>query len=274
MQQRVFLKFCPRVDALQIKQVVVVVIPPTASLHDDFLLLLFLLLGYGAQDVLQLVLGDLLAQLARPGQHDEAVLDVGGARFLDHADTAQTVGGLGEEDLGENGLAGLGFANTGVVVRTGPRRVLGSRRGQGAAAERTVASLPASPLRHCRLGRRRSAGGAGPDGPCESAGGQRAVSGGRAVGRGGTSSRSASDIAICGRCGWCWRGARLRYGAHNGRTGEGARRGPALGAPTAGHASKIAQPRVPWLRVARWLAGWLNCAASQHATGTPAAATA
>jgi hypothetical protein len=46
-----------------------------------------LLLGHGAEDVLELSLGDLLSELTTACQHDQSVLDVFGTRCLDEADT-------------------------------------------------------------------------------------------------------------------------------------------------------------------------------------------
>lgn len=71
-----------------VQQVLQVVIIPTSlsSGHLDSLFL-FLLLGHGAEDVLELSLGDLLSELTTACQHDQSVLDVFGTRCLDKADT-------------------------------------------------------------------------------------------------------------------------------------------------------------------------------------------
>ena len=61
--------------------------------------------GERVEHVLELVLGDLLAQLAGAGQGDEAVLNIGRALLLDEADAAQSVLGLGVQDLVQDGLA-------------------------------------------------------------------------------------------------------------------------------------------------------------------------
>ena len=65
------------------KQVVqiAIIVPPASfpSRHDNALLLLLLLLGHGAQQLLELFFGDFLAQLAGSCERYQAVLDVGGA---------------------------------------------------------------------------------------------------------------------------------------------------------------------------------------------------
>lgn len=96
------------------------------------------------------------------------------------------------------------------------------RAGGGAKGRRaepwkrfTVASPPGSLLRHCRRSRRRSAGGAGPDGPCESAGGARVS--GLFQGRGERRAAPLRDLrqtlqpAGCagGACWWLRGGLRL-----------------------------------------------------------------
>ena len=98
----------------QIIQIVIVPAAAAAAIDHNLTLLLLLLLGDGAQQLLELVLGDLLAQLARAGEHDEAVLNVCGARLLDEADAAEAVGGFGGEDLGEDRGALVGCGGEGV----------------------------------------------------------------------------------------------------------------------------------------------------------------
>jgi hypothetical protein len=85
----------------QIQQVIIIVPSsfPTVDHNLVFLLVLALVLGNSVQELFKLVLGDLLAQLARLGQHDQAVFDIRGPGFLHKANAAQTVGGFGLEDL-------------------------------------------------------------------------------------------------------------------------------------------------------------------------------
>lgn len=59
------------------------------------------------QHVLELVLRDLAAQLARLGEHQQAVLDGRGALLLDEADARKTVRCIGLENLVEEVLAGF-----------------------------------------------------------------------------------------------------------------------------------------------------------------------
>lgn len=91
----------------QIQQIIILIIPPLPS--TDHNLLLLLILSHGGQEFLQLSLGDLLPQLARPRQRDQPVLDVGRARLLDESDAAQSVRGLGVQDLVQDRLAGFGL---------------------------------------------------------------------------------------------------------------------------------------------------------------------
>lgn len=81
----------------KIKQIVVVVGPALSPADDDLLLLL--LVGHGVEELLELLLGHFLSQLARLRQHDQSVLHLGRARFLDHPDATQSVHGLGVQDL-------------------------------------------------------------------------------------------------------------------------------------------------------------------------------
>lgn len=74
------------------------------------LLILALVLGHGVQQLLELLLGNLLAQLAGLGEHDETGLDVSSAGFLDKADATQTIGGFGLEDLVQNSGAAVGYS--------------------------------------------------------------------------------------------------------------------------------------------------------------------
>lgn len=84
---------------------IIIVIPSLAPAHDN--LLLFLALRHGVEKFLELRLGDLLSQLACLGKCDESVLDVGGTRFLNETDAAQTIGGFGVKDLVEDVLASI-----------------------------------------------------------------------------------------------------------------------------------------------------------------------
>ena len=81
-------------------------------MHSDLLRLL-LLLAHSLQDRLELLLVDLLAQLAAARQHNQSTLDVFCARGFDEADAADAVGGFGLEDLREDGGADFGFAFSG-----------------------------------------------------------------------------------------------------------------------------------------------------------------
>ena len=87
-------------------QVVIVVIPHLAP--ADHNLLLLAIIRHRIQQLLELLLRDLLAQLPALREHDEPVLDLGGALLLDEADAAQPVGGFGVEDLVQDALAGFG----------------------------------------------------------------------------------------------------------------------------------------------------------------------
>lgn len=108
------------VDALETEQVVVIVVPSLATINDDLLLLV---LRHGVEEILELGLGDLLAQLARLREHDEAVLDVVGALLLDEADAAQAVGRFGVQDLVEGVLAGVVLLSEGITYVSFARRV-------------------------------------------------------------------------------------------------------------------------------------------------------
>lgn len=90
----------------------IVIIPATRfpSIDDNLLLLLLLLFRHRAQQLLQLLLCDLGPQLARLGEHDESVFDIGRARFFDEPDAAEAVSSFGSEDLSEDGVASIGFA--------------------------------------------------------------------------------------------------------------------------------------------------------------------
>lgn len=94
-----------------IEKVVIVLILPALSSSDDNLLLLARALGHGLEQLLELVLGDFFAQLPAPREHDEPVLDVGGAVLPDEPDAAQTVGGLGVQDLVQDVAAGFGLCS-------------------------------------------------------------------------------------------------------------------------------------------------------------------
>lgn len=87
----------------QIQQVIIVVVPALSPAHHNLLLLL--VVRHGRQQVLELRLRHLLPQLARLRQREEPVLDVDCALLLDESDAAETVSGLGVEDLVEHLLS-------------------------------------------------------------------------------------------------------------------------------------------------------------------------
>lgn len=91
-----------------IQEILEIVVVPAAlaSLHRD-LLRLVLLLAHGLEDLLELLLVDLLPQLAGAGQLDEPALDIVGARGFYEANPPQPIGGIGLEDLGEDRLPNL-----------------------------------------------------------------------------------------------------------------------------------------------------------------------
>lgn len=93
-----------------VKQIVQIIIVPSAfpSLYFDSFLLL-LLFGHGSEDVLELLFGDLLSQLAASCQHDQSVLDIFGAFSFDDSDSAKTICGGWFEDLRKNGCARIGW---------------------------------------------------------------------------------------------------------------------------------------------------------------------
>ncbi len=105
----------PSATSSQVQQVIIIIIPPLPPRHDNLLLLL--IVRHGVEQLLELVLGHLLAQLARLRQHDEPVLDVGRALLLDQADAPQPVGRLGLEDLVEDRLARFGCLSEGLAIR-------------------------------------------------------------------------------------------------------------------------------------------------------------
>jgi len=101
-----------------LKQIIQIIIVPSSTappIHDNLTLLLLLLLRNRTQQLLQLLFCDFCADLARAGEGDEAVFDVGGAGLFDEADAVEAVGGFGEENLGEDGGTLVGFA---LSVRT------------------------------------------------------------------------------------------------------------------------------------------------------------
>lgn len=102
---------------LQVEQIVVI-IPPLAP--TDHYLLLLPVIRHRIQELLELSLSDLLPQLTRLGQHDEPVLHLGRALFLDEPDASQPVGRLRVQDLVEDVLSLLGFLLSVVV---GKRRI-------------------------------------------------------------------------------------------------------------------------------------------------------
>ena len=93
--------------SLQIKKVVVI-IPAAFSPSDDDLvlfLLFALVLRNSIQELFELILGYFLSELACLCQHDQPVLDVECARFLDETYTTETISGCRVEDLGQDGSA-------------------------------------------------------------------------------------------------------------------------------------------------------------------------
>lgn len=97
----------PTITPSQIQQIIIVVVPTLAPVYDNFLLLL--VLCDGGQELLELSLGDLAAQLSGLRQHDESVLDVLGPLFLDEANAAEAVRCLRVKDLVEDLLSRFGF---------------------------------------------------------------------------------------------------------------------------------------------------------------------
>lgn len=98
-------------NPLQIQQIIII-IPTTFPPADNNLALLLslaLVLRNCIQQVLELLLSDLLAELACLCEHDEPALDIGGARFLDEADAVETVDGFGFEDLVEDSRAAFTY---------------------------------------------------------------------------------------------------------------------------------------------------------------------
>lgn len=106
----------------QLLQLIIVIIPPaTPPVHHNFLLLFFILFRDRAQNLLELLLRHLLPYLSGAREHDEPVLDVGGARFFDEPDPAEAVGGVGGQYLGEDvvALVRWGVLVVGLVVVVG-----------------------------------------------------------------------------------------------------------------------------------------------------------
>jgi hypothetical protein len=101
------------VPDLQIQQIIIIVVPCTLPPTDDDLFF-FLVLCHRTQELLQLVFSDLLAELPRPGKRDETILDVSCPRFFDQPYSTETICCLREEDLGEDGLPGVGWSRLGM----------------------------------------------------------------------------------------------------------------------------------------------------------------
>jgi hypothetical protein len=93
----------------QIIQIIVIPAPTSPPIYHNLTLLLLLLFGHCTQQLFQLLLGDLGAQLVGSREHYQPILYVGGARFFYQADAAEAVGGVRREDLRENALALGGF---------------------------------------------------------------------------------------------------------------------------------------------------------------------
>lgn len=102
---------CPSIDSYI--QQVIVIIPPAFAFttidHDLVLLLvLALVLRNRIQQILQLVLRDFLAELARLGEHDQTILDIHGPGLFDEANPAEAIGGGWIKDLVQDGGATFG----------------------------------------------------------------------------------------------------------------------------------------------------------------------
>jgi hypothetical protein len=87
----------------------------------NLLLLLLILLRHLPQNILQLVLRYFLPYLPRARKHDEFILNVRRATLFDEANTAETVGGVGREDLREDrgALVGCGVSDWSHGVEVG-----------------------------------------------------------------------------------------------------------------------------------------------------------
>lgn len=102
-----FLNIIKTKSSLQIQQIILILPTALSPINHKLMLLLILalILRNRIKQILQLVLRDLLAQLARLRKHDEPVFNIKGARFLDEADAVETVDGFGFEDLANDGRA-------------------------------------------------------------------------------------------------------------------------------------------------------------------------
>lgn len=89
-----------------------IAIPPASppSLNYNLAPPFLFLLAHRPQNIFQLLLGHLLADLARARKRNQSVLDVCCPGCFDEPDAAESVGGVGEEDLREDvrALVGLG----------------------------------------------------------------------------------------------------------------------------------------------------------------------
>lgn len=131
----------------QIQQVIIIIVPALSPAHNNLLLLL--VVRHSRQQVFKLSLRHLLPQLARLRQCKKPVLDVDGALLLDESDAAETVSGLGVEDLVEHLLPG--FVCLSGVSRLACFESLSSGAEDEIMNELTVSvSLrPGLKLRHC-----------------------------------------------------------------------------------------------------------------------------
>jgi len=88
-----------------------IVIIPTASppIHNNLLLLLLILLCDRAQNPLELLLADLLPDLAGAREHNEPVFYIGGARLFYETYAAEAIGCIGCEDLGKDRITLFGW---------------------------------------------------------------------------------------------------------------------------------------------------------------------
>lgn len=111
IKPNVQLKDYPAISNILVEQVVQVIVIPAAFPPLDFdRLLLLLLFGHGSENVLELLLGNLLSQLATSCQHDQSVLDIVSAFSFDNSDSAKTICGGGFENLRKNRRARVGWS--------------------------------------------------------------------------------------------------------------------------------------------------------------------
>lgn len=105
-----------------VSEIIQVIIPrvlPPRDHHPTAHIILTLILREAAQQILELILRDLAAQLAGPRQHDQPILYIGRPRLLHQPYPTQSVGGFGFQDLGENVGARIGLLLSGRRVSQG-----------------------------------------------------------------------------------------------------------------------------------------------------------